>query len=90
MWLWIGIGLGAFFAVSVLVGVALAAMLGTISHGVTEMHEGLLEDEAWASAPPTRRGRRSPGRRRLDEVTAHSFCEARASRARNRPTGQAR
>ena len=75
MWLWIGIGLGAFFAVSVLVAVALAAMLGTISHGVTELHAGLLEDEAWADAPPTHRRRRPLGRRRLDEVTAHAFCE---------------
>jgi hypothetical protein len=64
MWLWIGIGLGAFFALSVLVGAALAAMLGTISHGVTEMHEELFEAEAWAVQPLTTH-RRTRLRRRL-------------------------
>jgi hypothetical protein len=73
MWLWIGIGLGAFFALSVLVGVALAAMLGTISRGVTEMHEGLFETAARVEAPVPRRRRLR--RRRLDEVAAHSLCE---------------
>jgi len=75
MWLWIGIGLGAFFAVSVLVGLALAAMLGTISRGVTEMHEELFEAEAWTVEPPTQRRRGRLRRRRLDEVTAHAFRE---------------
>jgi hypothetical protein len=46
MWLWIGTGLGAFFAVSALVGAALAAMLGAISRGVTELHEELEETRA--------------------------------------------
>ena len=76
MWLWIGIGLGAFFGLSILIGLALAAMLGTISRGVTEMHEELFEAEAWATRPPTPRPRRLRLRHReLDEVTAHSFCE---------------
>jgi hypothetical protein len=75
MWLWIGIGLGAFFVVSILLGVGLAAMLGTISRGVTEMHEELFETEAWAVGPPTPRRRGRLRRRRLDEVTAHSLCE---------------
>ncbi len=59
MWLWIGIGLGAFVALSVVVGLALAAMLGAINQGVTELHEA----EAWAAAPTTAR-RRSRLRRR--------------------------
>lgn len=50
MWLWIGVGLGAFFFLSVLLGLALGAILGAISRGVTEMHEG----DAWATKPPTR------------------------------------
>ena len=72
MWLWIGIGLGAFFAVSLLVGLALAAMLGTISSGVTELHEGLLSADA--AEPPARPRRRALRlRRSLDEVTAHGL-----------------
>jgi hypothetical protein len=75
MWLWIGIGLGAFFALSVLVGLALAAMLGSISHSVAEMHEGLFEPETWAVEPPTQRRRARLRRRRLDEVAAHALRE---------------
>jgi len=75
MWLWIGIGLGAFFALSALVGLALAAMLGAISRGVAELHEQLFEAEAWAVEPPTRRRRSRRSRRRLDEVTAHGVRE---------------
>jgi len=75
MWLWIGIGLGAFFALSVLVGLVLAAMLGAITRGVTELHEELFKTEAWPAELPTRQRRRRPRRRRLDEVTAHAFGE---------------
>ena len=75
MWLWIGIGLGVFFGLSILIGLALAAMLGTISRGVTELHAELFEAEAWATRPPTRRRRLRLRHRQLDEVTAHSFCE---------------
>jgi hypothetical protein len=66
MWLWIGIGLGVFVALSLLVGVALAAMLGTITNGVSEMHEELFEVEAWAAAPPTAHRRYRPRRKRLE------------------------
>ena len=75
MWLWIGIGLGAFVVLSVLVGLALGAMLGTISRGVTELHEELFEAERWAAEPPTQQRQRRLRRRRLDEVTAHSLRE---------------
>jgi hypothetical protein len=64
MWLWIGIGLGAFIALSVLVAAALAAMLGTISSGVTEMHEELFDASAIEPPAPPRRSR--PRRRRLE------------------------
>jgi hypothetical protein len=70
MWLWIGIGLGVFFALSVVVGAALAAMLGTIGRGVTELHEELFEADAWAAAPPTAHRRYRP-RRRLLELELH-------------------
>lgn len=73
MWLWIGIGLGAFFGLSILIGVALAAMLGTISRGVAELHEA----EAWAVQPPTPgRSRRVRLRhRQVDELAAHSLLQ---------------
>lgn len=75
MWLWIGIGLGAFFALSILVGLALAAMLGTISRGVTEMHEGLFDADPRPAESPAERRHRRLRRRHLDEVTAHALCE---------------
>ncbi|HEY2374282.1 MAG TPA: hypothetical protein VGH82_17310 [Gaiellaceae bacterium] len=75
MWLWIGIGLGAFFALSVLVGLALAAMLGTISRGVTEMHEGLFDADVRPVQPPPERRRQRLRRRPHDEVTAHARRE---------------
>jgi hypothetical protein len=73
MWLWIGIGLGAFFALSALISLAFAAMLGAISQGVTELQEGLFEATAWAGEPPPRRRRSRRRRRRLDEVTARAL-----------------
>jgi hypothetical protein len=75
MWLWIGVGLGSFFALSILVAVALAAMLGSIGSGVAELHDGLIE----TGPPPL--ARRPQGRRRrllrgpLGGVTAHSLFE---------------
>jgi protein-S-isoprenylcysteine O-methyltransferase Ste14 len=66
MWLWIGIGLGAFLALSLVVGAALAAMLGTITRAVTELHEELLETEARAAAPPPAYRRYRRRRRRLE------------------------
>jgi hypothetical protein len=75
MWLWIGIGVGAFFALSGLMALVLAAMLGTINLGVAEMHEELFPADAWAVESPARPWRRRLGRRRLDRLTAHSFRE---------------
>ena len=65
MWLWIGIGLGGVVVLSVLVGAALAAMLGTISRGVAEMHEELFETNAGAAGQQMPR-RRYLRRRRLE------------------------
>lgn len=78
MWLWIGIGLGAFFALSALVGLAVGAMLGAISGGVTELHEGLFEAADWAAEPPARQRRSRLRRRQLDEVTAHALGNLRS------------
>src|SRR5690348_3285680 len=64
MVLWIGVGLGVFCALSVLVAAALAAMLRTISIGVTEMHEELFDVSA--VEPPALRRRSRPRRRRLE------------------------
>jgi hypothetical protein len=50
MWVWIAIGLGAYLALSVLVGFALGAVFGAIRRRANELHE----DEMWATRPPTR------------------------------------
>jgi hypothetical protein len=47
--IWIG-GLGSSLALSLLVGLALAAAHGRISRTVSELNES----EKWASAPPSR------------------------------------
>lgn len=50
VWGWIGVGLVAVFAISVLVGLAIARILGAIGDEVSR----LLDEEPWASAPLTR------------------------------------
>jgi hypothetical protein len=50
MWIWIMIGLGSLLGLSLLIGLALARILGTIGR---EMG-GLYETEDWALRPPTR------------------------------------
>jgi hypothetical protein len=47
---WIAIGAATMLALSVLVGLAVAAILGRISREISELHEM----EPWAVAPPTR------------------------------------
>jgi hypothetical protein len=47
---WIAIGAATMLAVSVLVGLAVAAILGRISGEISE----LLEVEPWTVAPPAR------------------------------------
>jgi hypothetical protein len=49
-WAWIMVGVGSFLALSLLVGLAVAAVLGNISRRVSDLHE----TEAWALAPPRR------------------------------------
>lgn len=50
MWGWIAIGVGSFVGLSVLVGLALARILGTIGREVADMYE----TEDWAMVPPSR------------------------------------
>jgi hypothetical protein len=50
MWIWIMIGVGSFLGLSLLIGLALARILGTIGREIG----GLYETEDWAMLPPTR------------------------------------
>jgi hypothetical protein len=50
MWVWIMIGVGSFLGLSLLIGLALARILGTIGREIG----GLYETEDWAMLPPTR------------------------------------
>jgi hypothetical protein len=50
MWMWIVIGLGSFLGLSLLVGFALARILGRIGFQISEMHER----EDWTNLPPAR------------------------------------
>ena len=50
MWVWIMIGVGSFLGLSLLMGFALARILGTIGRQIG----GLYESEDWTMLPPTR------------------------------------
>jgi hypothetical protein len=50
IWVWITIGAGSFLILSLLVGLAVAAILGNIGRRVSELYE----TEDWATAPPAR------------------------------------
>ena len=50
MSVWIVIGIGSFLGLSLLVGLGLAAVLGTIGRQISELHE----TDDWAMLPPTR------------------------------------
>jgi hypothetical protein len=50
MWVWIVIGVGSFLGLSLVVGFALAAILGTIGRQISELHQ----TDDWAMLPPTR------------------------------------
>src|SRR6266496_4019181 len=49
-WWWVLVGTGLYFVLSVLVGLAIAAILGQIGREIPELFEG----EDWASAPLAR------------------------------------
>jgi hypothetical protein len=50
LWDGIVVGVGSFLVLSLLVGLALAAVLGSIGRKVSELYE----TEEWALAPPNR------------------------------------
>ena len=50
MWVWIAIGVGSFLGLSVLMGLALAGILGTIGRQISE----LQQTDEWTTLPPTR------------------------------------
>jgi hypothetical protein len=47
---WIGAAAAVFAGLSIVVGLVIARILGSISAGLNQM----LEDESWTFAPPTR------------------------------------
>jgi hypothetical protein len=49
-WAWIAVGVGSSFVLSLLVGLAVAAVLGSIGKKVSELYE----TEEWPIAPPNR------------------------------------
>jgi hypothetical protein len=51
VWAWVAVGVAAWLGVAVVVGLAIARVVGQIADRVTELLE---DEEAWASAPPTR------------------------------------
>ena len=74
MFVWIGVGLAGLLALSFLVGLAIARILGTIGDQIAL----LLEAEPWTSAPLTRELERSA------EVTQIAFAaHAREQRSRS-------
>jgi hypothetical protein len=50
MWVWIAIGVGSFLGLSLLMGLTLAGILGTIGRQISE----LQQTDDWTTLPPTR------------------------------------
>jgi hypothetical protein len=75
MWVWIVIGVGSFLGLSLLVGFALAAILGTIGREISELHE----TDDWAMLSPTRASKEVKDQKpqeqakspRVDRLTSH-------------------
>jgi len=74
MWVWIVIGVGSFLGLSLLVGFALAAILGTIGREISELHQ----TGDWAMLPPTHTSKeveeqqpREQAKSRVDRLTQH-------------------
>ena len=56
MWVWIAIGVGSFLVVSLVAGLVIARVLGTIAMKISQ----LQETDEWAGLPPTRAKREEP------------------------------
>jgi hypothetical protein len=50
MWVWIAIGVGSFLGLSLLLGLMLAGILGTIGRQISELQQA----DDWTTLPPTR------------------------------------
>jgi hypothetical protein len=57
MWVWVLIGVGSFLCLSLLVGFALALVLGTIGRQISELY---VEMEDWSTMPITRDANQQP------------------------------
>ena len=82
MLVWVAIGVGALIALSLLVGFALARVLGTIAREVSELYE----TEMWSTKPPTRMGEVTQ-RESVEEGSEHELV--RAERGIERDYGEA-
>src|SRR6266571_1054944 len=74
MWVWIVIGVGSFLGLSLLVGFALAAILGAIGRQISELHQ----TDDWAMLPPTHTSKeveeqqpQEQAKSRVDRLTQH-------------------
>jgi hypothetical protein len=67
VWDWVAVGVGLLLAVSILVGFALARILGAVGRQISE----LMETEAWATTPPARAREETPALE-LDEKGARA------------------
>ena len=70
MWVWIAIGVGSFLGLSLLVGLGLAAILGTIGRQISELHQ----TDDWAMLPPTRASK-GPRKQRPQEQAKSSSVD---------------
>ena len=74
IWLWIGVGLAGLLAVSLLLALAIARILGTIGDEIGQ----LLEAEPWTSAPLTRDTERSA---EVPQIGSGAYVHVRRSRS---------
>jgi hypothetical protein len=81
IWAWVAIAVTALAATSLLVGLAIATILGKIAHAAST----LLDEESWASAPLTRALDTRPD----EPASAHAGVPTESGQARGR-SGAAR
>jgi hypothetical protein len=67
MWVWIAIGLGSFFGLSLVAGFAIARILRAIGRQISELYE----TDEWAMMPPSR-APRDVNDQKPDDVEAYS------------------
>ena len=68
MWVWIVIGVGSFLGLSLLVGFALAAILGAIGRQISELHQ----TDDWAMLPPARASKEVKEEQSEEQATSSS------------------